>query len=199
MENLIIRLEEKKDYAEVEAVARAAFYRPERIDSIGVGCAEPYMIHMLRQKDGIKELNFVATLKDQIIGHIIYSHSHVQNEDGTRLATLNMGPLSVLPAFQKQGVGSALMRHSMANAKELGYGAILFFGHPTYYPRFGFVDAEKYHITDKWGNNYPSFFAYELKEGYLKKAKGKYIESELYDEEITKRPAKEFEAAFHKK
>ena len=198
MENLIIRLEEEQDYLETEAVARAAFYRPERIDSIGVGCAEPYMIHMLRGKDGIKELNFVATLDDRIVGHIIYSHSYVQNEDGTELATLNMGPLSVLPAYQKQGIGSALMRHSMAKAKELGYGAILFFGHENYYPRFGFVDAEKYRITDKWGGNYPSFFAYELKEGYLKKAKGKYIESDLYDEEITKGPAKEFEEALYK-
>lgn len=90
------------------------------------------------------------------------------------------------------------MRHSMAKAKDLGYGAILFFGHSTYYPRFGFVDAEKYHITDKWGGNYPSFFAYELKEGYLKEAKGKYIESELYDEEITQGPAKEYEDALYK-
>lgn len=130
-----IRLEEVKDYREVELVARAAFYRDERIEKIGVGCTEHYMIHELRNKDGIKELNFVATFHDKIVGHVIYSHSYIMKEDGNRIDTLNVGPLSVLPEFQKQGIGSMLMRFSINRARELGYGAILFFGHPTYYPR----------------------------------------------------------------
>lgn len=48
-----IRLEEEQDYQEVEMLARAAFYRDERISELGVGCTEHYMIHKLREKDGI--------------------------------------------------------------------------------------------------------------------------------------------------
>jgi len=196
MDNLIIRLEEEKDFIEVDKVTRAAFYREERIAEIGVGCAEPYMVHMLRQRDGIKELNFVATLDDKVVGHVIYSKSHIVKEDGSILETINFGPLSVLPSMQRQGVGSALMKHSIARAKELGYGAILFFGHDTYYPRFGFVEAKEYNVTTAWGTNHPTFMAMELQEGYLKNAKGKYYESDLYNEELTKVPAKEFEEKF---
>lgn len=191
--DLIIRLEEEKDYLEVEQLARAAFYREERIADIGVGCVEDYMIHMLRERDGIRELDFVATIKDKIVGHIIYSKSHIVKDDGSIIETLNLGPVSVLPDMQKQGIGSALIKTSIEKAKELGYGAILFFGHPSYYPRFGFVEAKEYHVTTAWGKNYPAFMAMELQQDYLKNANGKYMESDLYDEDITKIPAKEFE------
>lgn len=196
MQNLVIRLEEEKDFLEVEQLTRAAFYREERIADIGVGCVEHYMVHMLRQKDGIRQLDFVATVNDKIVGHIIYSKSHILKNDGSRIETLNLGPISVLPELQKQGIGSALIRTSMEKATELGYGAILFFGHPSYYPRFGFVEAKEYHVTNVWGKNYPAFMAIELQKDYLKNADGKYIESDLYDEELTKIPAKEFDAYY---
>lgn len=53
MNNLIIRLEEVKDFIEVTKVTCAAFYGEERVTEIGVGCAEPHMVHMLRQRDGM--------------------------------------------------------------------------------------------------------------------------------------------------
>lgn len=130
------------------------------------------------------------------MGHVIYSHSYIINQDGSRIDTLNVGPLSVLPDFQKQGVGSKLMQYSIERAKESGYGAIVFFGHPTYYPRFGLVEAKEFGITTAWGANYPAFMAMELKEGYLHNIQGKYFESELYDEDITKKPAREYDKLF---
>ncbi|MBE5962494.1 MAG: N-acetyltransferase [Lachnospiraceae bacterium] len=198
MADIKIRLEEVQDYHEVELVARAAFYRDERIKEIGVGCTEHYMIHELRNQDGIKELNFVAVLDDKIVGHVIYSHSYILKDDGERIETLNFGPLSVLPEWQKQGIGSMLMRFSIEKAKELGYGAIIFFGHPTYYPRFGFVEAKEFGITTAWGANYPAFMAMELRDGYLKNAQGKYFEADIYDEDITKEPSKEYDKLFSK-
>ena len=119
-----IRPAEEKDYKETENIARQAFYRDDRIAEIGVGCTEPYMLHMLRKEVGIKELDFVAYVDGKAVGQIIYSHSHIRRPDGSLVDTLNFGPLSVLPEFQKMGVGSALMRYSMKRAKELGYGAI---------------------------------------------------------------------------
>ena len=57
------------------------------------------------------------------------------------LPVLNFGPLSVLPEYQRQGVGKALVQAMIKKAKRLDYGAILFFGRPEYYPRFGFQEA----------------------------------------------------------
>lgn len=199
MKDIKIRLEDIQDYLEVEMVARAAFYRNERIEEIGVGCTEHYMIHELRNSEGINDLSFVAVLDDKIVGHVIYSHSFILKDDGKRIETLNLGPLSVLPEFQKQGIGSMLMRFSINKARELGYGAIIFFGHPTYYPRFGFVEAKKFGVTTAWGANYPAFMAMELIDGYLKEAQGKYFESDIYDEDKTKEPSKEYDKLFKAK
>lgn len=196
MKNLLIRLEEPKDYRAVEEVTRAAFWREDRIKELGIGCCEHYMVHALRQKDGIKALSFVAELEGQVVGHIIYSQAHILCPDGKKVTVLNFGPLSVLPTLQKQGIGSSLMTHSLACAKALGYGAILFFGHPTYYPRFGFVEASTFGITTAWGGNFPAFMAQELIPGYLEAITGKYIEAPIYDEELNKDDAKAYDEAF---
>ena len=196
LQDIRIRPEEEKDYRVVEELTREAFWRDERIEDIGVGCTEHYMVHSLRKKDGIKELNFVAELDGKIVGHIIYSNAHILQPNNEKKDVLNFGPLSVLPSYQKQGVGSALMEYSIEYAKKLGYGAILFFGHPTYYPRFGFVEAKKFGITTAWGTNNPAFMAMELKHGYLYGVTGKYIEAEIYDEALSKENAKEYDKKF---
>ena len=62
-----------------------------------------------------------------------------------------------------------------------GFGAILFFGRPEYYPQFGFKEAEFFGIADAEGYNYPSFMAMELKTGYLNDAcGGRFFESDIY-------------------
>lgn len=196
MQDIIIRPEEEKDYREVEELTRKAFWRAERIKNIGVGCTEHYMVHSLRKKDGIKELNFVAEIEGKIVGHIIYSQAYVLQPNNKKKEVLNFGPLSVLPTYQKQGIGSSLMKYSIEYAKKLGYGAILFFGHPTYYPRFGFVEAKNFGITTSWGSNFPAFMAIELVSEYLEGVTGKYIEAPIYDEDLTQKDAKEFDKDF---
>lgn len=197
MENLSVRLEEEKDWLESEIVTRAAFWKEARINEIGVGAAEHYMLHAMRGNDGIKELTFVAEINGKIVGHVIFSkNSYVLQTDGTKKDVLNFGPLSVLPAYQKQGVGAALMRRAIQAAKELNYGAIVFFGHITYYPRFGFVPAEEFNIATSSGEYTPYLMAMELKKGYLDGASGKFMEADIYNEDITKDPAKEFDKDF---
>lgn len=193
MNNINVRLEEEKDYRVVEELTREAFWRNERIEKIGVGCTEHYMVHSLRKADGIKELTFVAEVDDIVVGHIIYSNAYILQQNNEKVYVLNFGPLSVLPEYQKQGVGSALMNYSIECARKLGYGAILFFGHPTYYPRFGFVEAKDFGITTVWGDNFPAFMAMELKKDYLKNVIGKYIEAPIYDEDLHKGLAKEYD------
>ena len=194
---MIIRLEEPKDYRTVEELTRAAFNNPDRVDHSKIGCPmEHHMVHKLREKDGIMKLSFVAELGGRIVGHIIYSDAHILQSDGSRVDVLNFGPISVCPELQKTGIGSALMKYSIEKAKKLGYGAILFFGHPEYYPRFGFVEAKEFGITDCNGDNYPAFMAMELKEGFFKNVSGKFIEADIYNDDLNREQAKEFDKQF---
>ncbi|MCT4564016.1 MAG: N-acetyltransferase [Maledivibacter sp.] len=127
----------------------------------------------------------------------MYSKAYVLLPDGSRHDVLNFGPLSVLPEYQKQDVGSALMRHSLKVAARLGYGAVVFFGHPSYYPRFGFKEAEEFNITTSNGDNYPAFMAMELIYGDLEGITGTFHESPLYD--VNPDKAKKYDALFPKK
>jgi predicted N-acetyltransferase YhbS len=197
LENILVRLEEPKDYRTVEELTRAAFNNPDRIDRSKINCPmEHHMVHRLREKDGIMELNFVAEMNDRIVGHIIYSNAYILQTDGSKVDVLSFGPISVWPELQRTGMGSILMRYSIERAKELGYGAILFFGHPSYYPRFGFVEAKDFGITDCNGDNYPGFMAMELKSGYLKNVAGKFIEADIYNDDLNRERAKEFDKQF---
>lgn len=194
---IVIRLENEDDWREVELLTRKAFWQKERINKIGVGCDEHYLAHTLRKApEFVPELDFVAEADGQLVGNVMYSKAYVQMPDGTRHEVLNFGPLSVLPEYQKLGVGSALMRHSLKTAARLGYGAVIFFGHPSYYPRFGFKEAKEFNITTCNGDNYPSFMAMELIYGDLDGVTGTFHESPLYN--VDPQKAKEYDAKFPK-
>lgn len=193
-----VRLEEEKDYRRVEEITRAAFGYPDRIKRGQIGCPyEHWMVHELRHRDGIMALSLVAELEDgTIVGHIICSNAVVKKENQS-LPVLNFGPLSVLPEYQRIGVGGALIHTMIGRAKRLDYGAILFFGRPEYYPQFGFKEAEVYGIADAEGYNYPAFMAMELKEGYLKEVcGGRYFESDIYDDERNRETVRAFDREF---
>ena len=193
-----VRLEEEKDYRRVEEITRAAFGYPDRIKRGKIGCPyEHWMVHELRHRDGITALSLVAELEDgAIVGHIICSNAVVRKENQS-LPVLNFGPLSVLPEYQRRGVGGALIQAMIDRAKRLDYGAILFFGRPEYYPQFGFKEAEVYGIADAEGYNYPAFMDMELKEGYLKEVcGGKYFESDIYDDERNREIVRAFDREF---
>lgn len=194
---ITVRPEEPRDYRRVEELTRAAFSDPARIERSQIGCPlEHYMVHALRERDGVPELSYVAEADGVLAGHVIYSHAWVEQPDGTRVAVLNFGPLSVLPEYQRQGVGTALMRATIQRAKELGHGAILFFGRPEYYPRFGFVEAAEFGITDCNGENYSAFMAMELKPGYLEQVTGAFRESPVYNDDLNREAAREFDRRF---
>ena len=189
-----IRKEQEKDYRRVEEITRAAFSYPERIERGGIGCPyEHWMVHTLRERDGIPELSLVAETDHKIVGHIICSNAKVKTPDGT-IPVLNFGPLSVEPANQGKGVGKALIKSMICKATEQGFGAILFFGRPEYYPQFGFKEASTWGITDSDGYNYPAFMGMELVSGYLSCAKGgKYYESDIYDDSLNRDRVKAFD------
>lgn len=192
--DISIRTELEKDYRRVEEITRAAFSYPERIERGGIGCPyEHWMVHELRSRDGIPELSLVAEVNNIVVGHIICSKAEVRTFDSI-IPVLNFGPLSVLPEYQRKGVGKALIKSMICKATELGFGAILFFGRPEYYPQFGFKEASAWQITDSDGYSYPAFMGMELISGYLSYAKGgKYYESDIYDDSLNRNKVKDFD------
>ncbi len=150
-----LRLEQPEDYRIVEELTREAFWG---LDS--PGCDEHWLVHKLRISPAfVPDLDYVAEVDGKIIGNVMYTLGKIIAETGRQYEVLDFSPLSVLPEYQNQGVGKALLNHTVAEAKRMGYRAILFFGEPDYYPRFGFQRAAAFQITTAWGANFDAFMA----------------------------------------
>jgi len=168
---MIIRLEEEKDWREVENLTREAFwnkYRP--------GCCEHYVLHRYRHNpDFVKELDYVIEEKGRIIAHIMYSRAAIKNTDGKDIPVMTFGPVSVLPELQGRGYGGRLISFSMSGAADLGCPLIAILGDPDYYSRFGFVSGNSvkvYYAGAPRGEEFPYFLVKELRSGFLNEIKG---------------------------
>lgn len=89
----------------------------------------------------VPELSFTAMSGDQVVGHVMSSWVTIEGSDA-RL--LQLSPLGVLPEFQRQGHGSALVRRTIDAVRAMGEPGLLLEGDPKYYGRFGFVRADEF-------------------------------------------------------
>ena len=105
MSNYTIRLEEKKDYREVENLVRESFwnvYRP--------GCSEHYVIHVLRDDPAfIPELDFVMEQDGILIGQNMFMKTFIEADDGRTIDVLTMGPIGITPELKRKGYGKAIL------------------------------------------------------------------------------------------
>ncbi len=173
-QNINIRLEQPADYAEVERLTLAAFltFEAEGVPKREIP-NEHYLVRLLRDDPAFApELDFVAEVGGMIVGNIMYSRCEILRPDESITEALVFGPVSVLPEYQQKGIGARLVGHSLARAKELGYGAVVITGHTAYYPKFGFVPASRFGLTMPDGSAFDAFMALELREGYLGEAGG---------------------------
>ncbi len=99
------------------------------------------------------------------------------NAEGTPINALLLGPLAVDASFEGKGVGSALMRAAMLEAKNRGHGAILLVGDAPYYERFGFFAGKAQHLVMPGPFERSRFLALELIEGWLDGAAGMIVPS----------------------
>ena len=174
--NLTIRPELPQDYRQTENMTREAFW-----DVYKPGCDEHYLLHIMRNTDAfVNELNFVAYDGSIIMGNIVYMRMYVMDLQANRHEVLGLGPVAVLPLYQKQGIGSRLIRHTIDKARELGYKGIFLYGSPLYYPKFGFVNAVKFDIQTADGENPDYFMGLELYPNSLKGISGRYIENPVF-------------------
>jgi len=187
-----LRIEEEKDHKTVENLTREAFW-----NNYVPGCDEHLLIHNLRKaKEFIKELDFVAIFNDKIVGNIVYVKSKIINED-IENTVLTFGPISVLPEYQNKGIGGKLINHTKELSKEMGYKAIVIYGDPEYYKRFGFRASKEYKITNR-DKKYPAaLLVLELFPDSLKGIEGIFDEGKIY--EIDKNELKEFDKNFMEK
>lgn len=88
--------------------------------------------------------------------------------------------MAVLPSFQKQGIGSALVREGLDQCRQLGCDAVVVLGHAHYYPRFGFVPASGYGIRCEYDVPDEVFMLVELQPGSLQGLSGRVIYNEAF-------------------
>ena len=188
--NISIRNEEKNDYKHVEKLTREAFW-----NLYVPGCDEHYLVYKMRShKDFISELDFVAVYKDKIIGNIMYAKSYLQNESNNKIETISFGPLSVLPEYQRQGIGSMLIQQSKKIAIEAGHKAIVIYGAPYNYCKHGFKSCKDFNVTNEDGRYSYGLLVLELEKDILKGHSWKYCPSDVYN--INKNAAEEYDRQF---
>ncbi|MCJ8055558.1 N-acetyltransferase [Shinella curvata] len=97
--------------------------------------------------------------------------------DGNAVSALLLGPLAVDCAHEGKGIGGALMRAALTEARDLGHGAVLLVGDPEYYERFGFFADKAQHLVMPGPFERRRFLALELREGWLSGAAGVLVAS----------------------
>ena len=117
--------------------------------------AEGKIVRRLK-RDGDSVLSLIAHDDSQIVGHVQFFRIQI---DGAPLA-VGLGPMSVLPARQRQGVGSGLVRTGLLALEGAGETRVFVLGHPDYYPRFGFSAEMACNFTAPW--NGPAFMTRAL-------------------------------------
>lgn len=173
---MLLRGEREDEFRDVEALTREAFWNVH-----APGCDEHYLLHIMRDKEAfIRALDVVAQLDGRVVGNIVYTKAHVLSAHGARHVVISFGPVSVLPAYQGRGIGAALIRHTLARARELGHGAVLIYGDPAYYGRFGFAPAKKYGIGTADGMYAAALLALELVPGALDNVCGRFFEDDVF-------------------
>lgn len=171
----IIRLETKNDHRAVENLAREAFWNQNV-----PGCHEHYFVHILRDHaDFVPELNFVLEKDGEIIGSVMYARAKLVDERNEEKTVLTMGPICVFPTQQRKGYGKALLEHSFAAARALGYDVVINFGNPDNYVARGYKSCRKYNVCFA-GDMFPAaLLVKELCEGALDGRRWFYCPSEV--------------------
>lgn len=185
-----LRTEQPADHAETENVTREAFW-----NHYSPRCNEHYLLHIMRGSPSfIPELDVVAVHGGRIVGNIVYVKSVIRTDDGKECEVLGMGPISVLPEYQRRGIGRRMIDYTRERAREMGFRAILLYGDPAYYSRHGFVPAETLGIRTADNMYAVALQACELQEGALSGMKGRYVEAAIYD--FDEKCAAEFDRHF---
>ena len=160
-----IRPETESDYSRITEVNDSAFGQKD----------EGRLVAMLREtEEFIADLSLVAEMNGLIVGHILFFPVTIRSKP-ERYHTLSLAPMSVLPEYQNQKIGSRLVEEGLRLARERGFDSVVVVGHPNYYPKFGFEPASKWKIKVPFKVPDEAFMGLELVPEALK-GKGGIVE-----------------------
>jgi putative acetyltransferase len=126
---IVIRPETNTDIDAITEVTTAAFETLEISNH-----TEQLIIEALRAAKALT-VSLVAELDGRVTGHVAFSP--VTISDGTQ-DWYGLGPVSVLPEYQRQGIGKALIHEGLSRLKGMQARGCCLVGHPEYYKKFGF-------------------------------------------------------------
>jgi putative acetyltransferase len=173
-DRVLIRRETERDADVIRAITAAAFAQSRPPGQIP---PEAELIDELRASPAwLPPLSLVAvTAEGEVIGHVLGTRGHVGENP-----VLALGPLSVRPDRQQNGVGSALMHAVLGAADALGEPLVALLGNPAYYQRFGFELSTVYQITPPKPEWQPHFQVRVLTE-YQPQIRGLFTYPEPFD------------------
>jgi putative acetyltransferase len=155
------------DAAAIRRINEEAFGRSVEAD----------VVDAIRASDRfVPDLSLIALSEGQALGHVLLSYVHV---DPGAHPVLQLGPLAVLPAHQRRGIGSALMRHALRAADRRGEALVLVEGAPAYYERFGFEPSSRIGIEPPPGVASAYFMARTL-SSYDPALRGQAVYSQAF-------------------
>ena len=144
-----IRPETADDALAVREINRAAFGGEAEADLVAGLWA-----------DGDALFGLVAEAGGRVVGHILFSRLPIAMDSGAVVPAAALAPLAVVPEWQRQGIGSALVRQGLDACRERGVPAVVVLGDPAYYTRFGFRPEVARGLRTPWSG--PHLMAIEL-------------------------------------
>jgi len=156
-----VRAEASHDLASVHEVLVQAF--PSE--------AEAKLVERLRGHTD-PQISLVAENEaGQVVGHILFTPVEISSSSENATA-MGLAPMAVLPTFQRQGIGSALVEAGLSACLAAGAPVVVVLGHPSYYPRFGFKLAWDVGLFYESPGANPAFMVQELEPGALRGRSG---------------------------
>jgi putative acetyltransferase len=160
--DIVVRQETVADRPAVDEVVRLAFGRE----------LEMTLTRALRAWNGYDpSLSLVAELDGRVVGHVSFTGITIEDDSATHGA-LCMAPVSVHPDVQNRAIGSRLVRAGLDVCRARGHRIVIVQGHPSYYPRFGFVPARPLGIEPPSPLPDPVWMVQELVAGALEDVRG---------------------------
>jgi putative acetyltransferase len=156
----IIRRAEPQDAAAIRTVHEQAF----------AISAEVNLVDRLSER-GKVVLSLVAEQNREVVGHILFSPVVIEAE-GKTCQALGLAPLAVLPAVQRQGIGSLLTRTALEQCRAAGHERVVVLGDPAYSSRFGSLSAGRHGLSCQFEVPAEAFMALELRDGALQGCAG---------------------------
>jgi HAD superfamily hydrolase (TIGR01509 family) len=158
-DSLTLRFEAPGDEPAIRHLHEQAFNQSSEADLVD-----------LVRRNGTAVLSMVAVQIDDVIGHVLLTPVTADTAPG-RQGGLGLGPIAILPEWQRKGIGCRLMRACLEHVRGKGYDYVILLGDPAWYSRFGFKPARSFGLSSDYGDG-DAFQVLSLRAGSLEGLQG---------------------------